>query len=254
MCSSSAPAISAGNTAASRPPPRMEEFVAMRVNALVVDLALLGRGAWEFLEKVSAALPGLGHRGLHRAFHCFSARARPAHRGRRLGDQAMPSRGGPRARRGRGAAPQAGLRARGDRSAGGRRARDPGRPVPGLRPLQQRGSHPARVRGPATSRPGRGQGAPARGDLPGGLGLRDGPRRPLGRRVHPKGAPEARGGVARLAATSTRTSVWATASIQRAGRHRSSEPLVPEAEITPAELVEPVDDFDDPTAREAALP
>jgi len=40
--------------------PRTEEFVAMRVNALVVDLALLGPGAWEFLERVSAALPGLG--------------------------------------------------------------------------------------------------------------------------------------------------------------------------------------------------
>jgi DNA-binding response OmpR family regulator len=40
--------------------PRTEEFVAMRVNALVVDLALLGQGAWEFLERVSGALPGLG--------------------------------------------------------------------------------------------------------------------------------------------------------------------------------------------------
>jgi DNA-binding response OmpR family regulator len=41
-------------------PPRMEEFVAMRVNALVVDLALLGEGAWEFLDRVATALPGLG--------------------------------------------------------------------------------------------------------------------------------------------------------------------------------------------------
>jgi DNA-binding response OmpR family regulator len=41
-------------------PPRTEDFVAMRVNALVVDLALLGPGAWDFLERVSAALPGLG--------------------------------------------------------------------------------------------------------------------------------------------------------------------------------------------------
>ena len=32
----------------------------MRVNALVVDLGLLGAGAWDFLERVSAALPGLG--------------------------------------------------------------------------------------------------------------------------------------------------------------------------------------------------
>jgi DNA-binding response OmpR family regulator len=40
--------------------PRPEEFVAMRVQALVVDLALLGPGAWDFLERLSAALPGIG--------------------------------------------------------------------------------------------------------------------------------------------------------------------------------------------------
>jgi DNA-binding response OmpR family regulator len=40
--------------------PRIEEFVAMRVNALVVDLELLGPGAWDFLERVATALPGLG--------------------------------------------------------------------------------------------------------------------------------------------------------------------------------------------------
>jgi DNA-binding response OmpR family regulator len=41
-------------------PPRVEEFVAMRVNALVVDLALLGPGAWDFLERLAEAMPGLG--------------------------------------------------------------------------------------------------------------------------------------------------------------------------------------------------
>jgi DNA-binding response OmpR family regulator len=40
--------------------PRAEEFVAMRVNALVVDLTLLGPRAWEFLEQVAATVPGLG--------------------------------------------------------------------------------------------------------------------------------------------------------------------------------------------------
>ena len=40
--------------------PRLEEFAAMRVHALVVDLALLGPGAWEFLERVSGALPTMG--------------------------------------------------------------------------------------------------------------------------------------------------------------------------------------------------
>ena len=41
-------------------PPRVEEFLAMRVNALVVDLALLGPHAWDFLERVATALPGMG--------------------------------------------------------------------------------------------------------------------------------------------------------------------------------------------------
>jgi DNA-binding response OmpR family regulator len=41
-------------------PPRIEEFVAMRVHALVVDLALLGPSAWEFLEQLGTALPGMG--------------------------------------------------------------------------------------------------------------------------------------------------------------------------------------------------
>ena len=41
-------------------PPRPEEFVAMRVQALVVDLALLGPQAWDYLERLSAAMPGIG--------------------------------------------------------------------------------------------------------------------------------------------------------------------------------------------------
>jgi DNA-binding response OmpR family regulator len=41
-------------------PPLVEEFVAMRVNALVVDLALLGPEAWDFLDRLSAEIPGLG--------------------------------------------------------------------------------------------------------------------------------------------------------------------------------------------------
>jgi len=40
--------------------PRPEEFLAMRAEALVVDLALLGPTAWDFLERVSANLPGIG--------------------------------------------------------------------------------------------------------------------------------------------------------------------------------------------------
>jgi DNA-binding response OmpR family regulator len=40
--------------------PRVEDFVAMRVNALVIDLALLGSDGWDFLERLCTAMPGLG--------------------------------------------------------------------------------------------------------------------------------------------------------------------------------------------------
>jgi DNA-binding response OmpR family regulator len=43
---------------ASAVPP--DELVAMRLQALVVDLAVLGPQAWEYLERVAGALPGLG--------------------------------------------------------------------------------------------------------------------------------------------------------------------------------------------------
>ena len=62
------------------------------------------------------------------------------------------------------------------------------------------------------ARRGRGPRPRARGDLPARLGLRDGARRPLGGRVRAQAAPEAREGVARTGATSTRTSGSATAS------------------------------------------
>jgi DNA-binding response OmpR family regulator len=37
-----------------------DELVAMKLNALVVDLSLLGQDGWDFLERVSGMLPGLG--------------------------------------------------------------------------------------------------------------------------------------------------------------------------------------------------
>jgi DNA-binding response OmpR family regulator len=37
-----------------------EDLVAMRINCLVIDLALLGPGAWEYLERVCDSIPGLG--------------------------------------------------------------------------------------------------------------------------------------------------------------------------------------------------
>ena len=57
--------------------PRVEELVAMRLNALVVDLGMLGPEAWGFLERVCTALPGMGV-GLYRALERRAAGARPA--------------------------------------------------------------------------------------------------------------------------------------------------------------------------------
>jgi DNA-binding response OmpR family regulator len=41
-------------------PPRVEEIVPMRVNALVVDLELLGPSAWDYLGELTGEMPGLG--------------------------------------------------------------------------------------------------------------------------------------------------------------------------------------------------
>jgi DNA-binding response OmpR family regulator len=40
--------------------PRVEDLVAMRLNALVVDIELLGPDGWAFLDRVCTALPGMG--------------------------------------------------------------------------------------------------------------------------------------------------------------------------------------------------
>lgn len=40
-------------------PPRLDEFAAARVNALVVDVALFGPAAWEWLERVAEEVPGM---------------------------------------------------------------------------------------------------------------------------------------------------------------------------------------------------
>ena len=40
-------------------PVTTEVLVAMRLNALVVDVAVLGPGSWEYLERVCSRLPGL---------------------------------------------------------------------------------------------------------------------------------------------------------------------------------------------------
>ena len=58
----------------------VDTVVAMRLNAIVIDLAVLGPQAWEYLEKLCAALPGLGVRRVHRPVDRRPARARPAAR------------------------------------------------------------------------------------------------------------------------------------------------------------------------------
>ena len=80
---------------------------------MVVDLALLGPQAWDYLEKLSADLPGLGVVVCTGPLLGRPARARAAAGGRRLGDEALPPRGGHRAGRGgRAAAPRGGRRGR----------------------------------------------------------------------------------------------------------------------------------------------
>ena len=179
-------------------PPRTEDFISMRVNALVVDLSLLGPGAWEFVERVSAALPGLG-------IVVCTGRSSVSQRvrGLRLGaDDWVTKPCHPEEVLAR---VEAVVRRRKRASA----RVDTGPLVAGDLEIradqfqafvagQQHRSHPARVRGAAAARAGQGQGAATRGDLPGGVGLCDGPRRPLGGRVHPQGAPEARAGLSWL--------------------------------------------------------
>jgi DNA-binding response OmpR family regulator len=41
-------------------PVPMDAVVAMRLNALIIDLAVLGPQAWDYLEKLVSSLPGLG--------------------------------------------------------------------------------------------------------------------------------------------------------------------------------------------------
>ncbi len=170
----------------------------MRVNALVVDLALLNEEPWHFLDRVSAALPGLGVvvctgrtsvaqrvRGLRAGADDWVTK--PCHPEEVLARvEAVVrrrKRASARVETGPLVAGELEIRADQFQAFAGR---------------HQRGSHPARVRGAAAARPDRGQGAPARGDLPGRVGLRHGPRRPLGGRVRAQGAPEAREGLARL--------------------------------------------------------
>ena len=41
-------------------PPPPQDLVAMRLNAVVIDVSMLGQHAWEYLERVGEGIPGLG--------------------------------------------------------------------------------------------------------------------------------------------------------------------------------------------------
>ena len=181
---------------ASAIPP--EELVAMKLNALLLDPAVLGDEGWAYLERVCGMLPDLGVvvctgrstvaqrvRGLRLGVDDWITK--PCHPEEAIARIEAVSR---RRRRGRPSA-EAGPLVAGELEI---RADQFQAFVSGEQPRPD----PARVRAAAAARRRQGPGARARGDLPAGLGLRDGPRRPLGRRLHPQAAPEAREALARL--------------------------------------------------------
>ena len=191
-------------------PPR--DLVAMKLNALLVDPAVLGDEAWAYLERVASMLPDLGLvvctgrstvaqrvRGLRLGVDDWMTK--PCHPEEAIARIEAVSRRRRRGRQEHEAAPLAAgeLEIRPDRFqafVGDERPRP----------------HPPRVRAALPARRGARPGARARADLPAGLGLRDGPRRPLGRRLRPQAAPEAGEASRRAGPTSTPTSASATAS------------------------------------------
>src|SRR4051794_41847330 len=67
-------------------PVPIDTVVAMRLNAIVIDLAVLGPQAWDYLEKLCSSLPGLGVivcTGRPRARRRGAGRARGRAAGRR---------------------------------------------------------------------------------------------------------------------------------------------------------------------------
>ena len=183
-----------------------EELVAMKLNAVLVDPlgprpARLGVPGARLRDA-----PRPRRRRLHAGLDRGPAGARAAPGSRRLDRKAVAPRGGDGEDRGRRPPPPA-QPAEGRRRAPRRgRDRDPRRPVPSVRLGSHPRAHPARVRAAAGARRGQRPGDRARGDLPAGLGLRDGPRRPLGGRVRAQAALEASEALSRGGATSTPTS------------------------------------------------
>ncbi len=175
-----------------------EELVAMKLNALLVDPAVLGEDAWAYLERVCGMLPDLGVvvctsrstvaqrvRGLRLGIDDWITK--PCHPEEAIARLEAVSRRRRRARPQVEAGPVVAgeLEIRSDRfqAFAGEVSLDLTRREFEL--LQLLADSP-------------GPGARARGDLPAGLGLRDGPRRSLRRRLHPQAAPEAGEALAEL--------------------------------------------------------
>ena len=106
-------------------PPR--DLVAMKLNALLLDPAVAGDEAWDYMDRVASLLPDLGARRLHRPLDRGPAGPRAAARDRRLDHQAGPPGGGDRPDRS-GLAPSPPHPPRGRRRRAARRRRSQIRP------------------------------------------------------------------------------------------------------------------------------
>ena len=177
----------------------VEELVAMKLNALVVDISVLGPHGWEFLEKVCGSIPGLGVlvctnqstvaqrvRGLRLGADDWIAK--PCHPEEVMARVEAVVRRRKRAEVKLEVWPvvHADLEIRSDQYQAFVGGREPRPDAP-------------RVRAPPAPGGGSRPGDRARGDLSAGLGIRDGPRRPLGRRLRPEAAPEAPAALRELA-------------------------------------------------------
>ena len=167
-----------------------DELVAMKLNALLIDLSVLGDEAWSYLERVCGMLPDLG------VVVC-SGRSTVAQRVRALrlgvddwiGKPCHPEE------------VMARIEAVSRRRRRSRAVVEAGPLIAGE--LEIRADQFQAFVGAGSldltrrefellsSSLSRRAGARARGDLPARLGLRDGPRRPLRRRLHPQAASEA---------------------------------------------------------------
>ena len=180
-------------------PPSVDVLVTLRLTALIVDPVVLGPSAWTYVETIAAKMPSLG------LIVCTAPSAVAQRvRGLRLGADDWVSK--PCHPEEVVARLEAVVRRR---SLHDPRADQAPLSVGGLAVRPDRfQAFAGEVSADLTRREfeliqllaeREGQVLAARGDLRARVGLRDGPRRPLGRRVRAQAAPEAREGLAGLA-------------------------------------------------------